>query len=153
MPPEVAAAAKLTTEYRAKTGRSFYSDLIDEEMKTKRRVYEDKHVAVFTPYASFYHYEVWIFAKRPVDNISRLNDQEFSSFAKALFHVLTLLKKFDLSYNFFCHQIAADRNEHFCIKVEPRDSVWGGVELGSGLVINSVSPEDAADLYRQAFKK
>jgi len=54
-----------------------------------------------------------------------------------------------LSFNFFLHQIISDRDQHFYLKIQPRDSVWAGVELGSGLVVNSISPEIAAKFYRE----
>jgi hypothetical protein len=38
------------------------------------------------------------------------------------------------------------------MKIQPRESVWAGVELGSGLVINSIAPEDAAKFYREKLK-
>ena len=53
-----------------------------------------------------------------------------------------------LSYNFYLHQVTTDRDEHFYLRIAPRGSVWGGVELGSRAVINSVAPEDAAKFYR-----
>jgi hypothetical protein len=37
----------------------------------------------------------------------------------------------------------------FCLKIEPRGSVWAGVELDAGLIINSVPPEEAAQYYRK----
>jgi len=105
-------------------------------------------MAAFTPYASEYHYEAWIFAKRHLDNISKLNSSEFKSFAKALKKILLKLQKLNLSYNFFLHQVVSEKDQHFYLKIQPRDSVWAGIELGSGLVINSVPPEEAAKYYR-----
>ena len=92
---------------------------------------------------------MWIFTKRHLDNITKLNNQEFKSFAKVLKKILLKLKKLDLSFNFFLHQIISDKNQHFYLKIQPRDSIWAGVELGSGLVINSIPPEDAAKFYRE----
>ena len=74
---------------------------------------------------------------------------EFSSFAKALKLILSKLNKLGLSYNYFCHQVISDKDQHFYLKIQPRDSIWAGVELGSGLVINSISPETAAKFYRK----
>ncbi|MCD4693953.1 galactose-1-phosphate uridylyltransferase, partial [bacterium] len=85
--------------------------------------------------------------KRHVDNISLLNEKEFSSFAKALKKILKKLNSLDLSFNFFLHNVISDKNQHLYLKIEPRDSVWAGVELGSGLVINSIPPEEAAKFY------
>jgi len=118
-------------------------------MKSERKVYEDRYAAAFTPYASQYHYETWIFTKRHLDNISRLNEKELRSFAKILKQVLTKMKSLDLSFNFFMHQVISDEDQHFYIKIQPRDSIWAGVELGSGVIINSVPPEEAAKFLRK----
>lgn len=148
LPPLLKEEARLVAEYHQETGRNFYADLIKKEMKSPRKIFEDKHMAVFAPYASQYHYEAWIFSKRPVDNIARLTSLEIASAAKFLKKILVKLKDLDLSYNYFCHQVVSNRHQHFCLKIEPRDSVWGGVELGSGMVVNSVLPEKAARFYR-----
>ena len=42
--------------------------------------------------------------------------------------------------------------QRFVLKVEPRKSVWAGLELATGIIINPVSPEQAAKEYRAAFK-
>jgi len=118
-------------------------------MKSERKIFEDKFVAAFTPYASEYHYEAWIFTKRHLDNIAKLDDDEFKSFAKILKVILLKLQRLDLSFNFFLHQVISNKDQHFYLKIQPRDSVWAGIELGSGLVINSVLPEDAAEYYKR----
>jgi hypothetical protein len=74
---------------------------------------------------------------------------ELKSFAKALKIITTKLQALNVDYNFFLHNVISNTAQHFYIKVQPRDSVWAGVELGSGLVINSISPEVAAKYYRE----
>jgi galactose-1-phosphate uridylyltransferase len=72
---------------------------------------------------------------------------------KCLKLILSKLEESGLDYNFFLHNVVPDTNQHFYIKIQPRDSVWAGVELGSGLVINSISPEVAAKYYKKNAKK
>jgi hypothetical protein len=38
------------------------------------------------------------------------------------------------------------------MKIAPRGSVWAGVEIGSGLVINPIDPDEAAKYYRKGLK-
>ena len=147
-PPDVQEELQLAQSYMIKNKTCPYCDIIKKEMKSKRKIFEDKHIVAFTPYASEYHYEAWIFPKRHVDNITLLNQVELKSFAKALKIILVKLKKLDLSFNYFLHNVVSDKNQHFYLKIQPRDSIWAGVELGSGLVINSISPEAAAKYYR-----
>jgi UDPglucose--hexose-1-phosphate uridylyltransferase len=149
LPPDINEELCLAFEYKNKHRSCAYCDIIKKEMKSPRKVFENKYLAVFTPYASQYHYEAWLFTKRHLDNITKLNQDEFKSFAKILKKLLTKLHKLNLSYNYFLHQITSFEDQHFYLKIQPRESVWAGVELGSGLVINSVSPEVAAKYYRQ----
>ena len=149
LPPDVYEELKLAKKYKLKNKTCAYCDIIKQEMKTERKIFEDKNVAVFAPYASEYHYEAWIFPKKHLDNITKLNESEIKSFAKALKLILFKLDKIGLSYNYFFHQILSDDDQHFYVKIQPRDSIWAGVELGSGLVINSVLPEQAAKFYRE----
>lgn len=149
LPPEIKEELELTRQYQAKYKTCAYCDVIKKEIKSSRKIYEDKFMAAFAPYASQYHYEVWIFTKRHLDNITKLNDNEFKSFAKFLKKILIKLSELNLSFNYFLHQVISDNGQHFYLKIQPRDSVWAGVELGSGLIINSVPPEQAAKFFRE----
>ena len=54
-----------------------------------------------------------------------------------------------LPYNYYFHQAIHDKDQHFYMKIIPRGSVWAGVEIGSGIIINPISPEQAAKFYRK----
>ena len=149
LPPDIHEELGLAQAYKIEHGTCPYCDIIAKEMKSERKIFEDKFVAAFTPYASEYHYEARIFTKRHLDNIAKLDDDEFKSFAKILKVILLKLQRLDLSFNFFLHQVISNKDQHFYLKIQPRDSVWAGIELGSGLVINSVLPEDAAEYYKR----
>ncbi len=148
LPPDILHELTEAKKYYTATGHCPYCDIIKQEMKGRRKIFEDDSVAAFAPYASQHHYETWIFPKRHLDNITSLNAAEFSSFARSLKLILFKLHQLGLAYNFFMHQVISDNNQHFFLKIQPRENVWGGVELGSGLVINSVAPETAAKFYR-----
>ncbi len=148
LPPDIEEELTLARQYSHKHRSCSYCDTIKKEIKSPRKIFEDEHTAAFAPYASEYHYEAWIFTKRHLDNISKLNVSEIKSFAKALKKILLKLHKLNLSYNFFLHQVVSEKDQHFYLKIQPRDSIWAGVELGSGLVINSMPPEEAAKYYR-----
>ncbi|MDO8260325.1 MAG: DUF4931 domain-containing protein, partial [Candidatus Magasanikbacteria bacterium] len=149
LPPDIEEELNIAKKYKTENGTCAYCDIIKKEMKSERKVYEDKYAVAFTPYASQYHYETWLFSKRHLDNISKFNDNEFKSFAKMLKLILRKLQSLDLSFNFFMHQVISEHDQHFYIKIQPRDSVWAGVEIGSGMIINSVPPELAAEYFRE----
>ena len=153
LPPDVYQELGLAQAYTIKHGICPYCDIIQKEMKTERKIFEDNQVAAFAPYASEYHYEAWIFTKRHLDNITKLNDKELKSFAQALKQIFSSLHSLGLAFNFYLHQVVSNKDQHFYLKIQPRDSVWAGVELGSGMVINSVPPEYAAAFYRGEIKE
>jgi len=150
LPPDVREELELADRYRRENnGACPYCDILKKELGGKRKILSDGLIGAFAPYASEYHYEAWLLPKRHVDNIAQLTGREIRSLAKALKLVLAKVHGLHLAYNFFMHQVISYPHQHFCVKVQPRDSnIWAGVELGSGMVINSVPPEKAAAYYR-----
>ncbi len=148
IPPDVFEELDKAQEYKIKHGTCIYEEIIKKEKKSARHIWHDKNIIAFCPFASMYHHEAWIFPFRHLDNIARLNKNELKSLAKALKLIITKLEKHQISYNFFMHQSVSHQDQHFYIKIQPRESIWAGVELGSGMVINSIPPEKAAKFYR-----
>jgi UDPglucose--hexose-1-phosphate uridylyltransferase len=151
LPPHLFDKSQRQQAYKLKHGHCVYCDVVAKESKSPRLVFKDKHIIVFTPYASMFNYEVWIMPIKHRDNITELSDLEKKSFAKALKHILTKIGQLNLPYNFYFHQVINDNDQHLYMKIVPRGSVWAGVEIGSGLIINPIDPADAADFYRQGL--
>ncbi len=151
LPPHLFDKSQRQQAYKLKHGHCVYCDVIAKESKGPRLVYRDKHVVAFTPYASMFNYEIWIMPIKHRDNITELTEPEMKSFAKILKHVLIKIGQLDLPYNFYFHQVINDNDQHLYMKVVPRGSVWAGVEIGSGLIINPIDPDEAATFYRQGL--
>lgn len=149
LPPHIVHKLTNVQAYRVQYGTCYYCQLIRKEWKGPRHVFGDRYVSVFAPWASSYSYEAWIFPRRHVDNITRLKPEEYTSFARALKRILRKLNAVNLPYNYYLHQAVTDKEEHFYLRIAPRREIWGGIELGSRLIINPVSPEEAAHFYRQ----
>lgn len=148
LPPDVLGDLKTAQEYQIKNGLCPYCKILKDEEKSPRHIYSDENIVAFTPYASQFHYEAWLFPRRHLDNLVLLKPRERKSLAASLKLILTKLNSLNLSYNLFLHDIVKDKNQHFYLKIQPRESIFAGLELGSGLVINSISPEVAAKFYR-----
>ncbi len=147
LPPHLFDKSQKIQEYKLKNGTCIYCDIIKKEKNGSRFVWEDKNVIAFTPYASMYNYEIWILPKRHLDNITCLNQAERKSWAKILKMILEKIGILGLPYNYYFHQVIHDKDQHLYMKIVPRGSVWAGVEIGSGIVINPISPEQAAKFY------
>ncbi|MFA5107516.1 MAG: DUF4931 domain-containing protein [Patescibacteria group bacterium] len=149
IPPHVLEKLARAEEYEIRNGRCYYCRLIKREQGGPRWVWHDKNVAVLTPYASTYNYEVMILTRRHIDNLADLNDRERRSVALALKPILSKLNAINFPYNFYVHQVVHYKDEHFYIRICPRRDTWAGLELGSRLIVNTVSPEEAARFYRR----
>lgn len=153
VPPHIITRRERAEAYQIEHNRDYYSDLLLREENGPRWIASGKHVCALTPYASMYNYEAWIMPWRRVDNVSLLNDGEIREMAHYLKTILTKVNEEGLPYNYYLHQVVGDRREHMYLRIAPRRDVWAGVELGSRLVVNTVSPESAAEFYRPAFAK
>lgn len=150
LPPHLFDKAQQIQNYKLEHGTCVYCDVLDRESRGPRRVFANDHVVAFCPYASMHNYEVWILPRRHLDNVTMLNHNERLEFAKALKLVLPKIRGLGLPYNYYFHQVVNDDDQHLYMKIIPRGSVWAGVEIGSGVVINAIPPEDAAKYYREA---
>lgn len=153
IPPQLRDKSQKVLEYRLRRGTCVYCNVIDSERTGPRLVFEKDGVIAFTPYASMHNYELWILPTRHIDNVTQLNDTERNAWAEILKTSLLAITKLGLPYNFYFHEVVFDEDQHLYMKITPRGSVWAGVEIGSGIIINPISPEDAAEYYRSEFKK
>ena len=149
IPPHIAQRLANVKQYNIEHGTCYYCDTLIKEKRGPRRIIATKHVTAFSPYVSHYPYEAWIFPTRHLDNITQLRPVERRAFAAAIRHILGKLNTINVPYNYYLHQTLTDNDEHFYLRIAPRQQTWGGIEVGSRLVINSMPPEDAAKFYRK----
>jgi UDPglucose--hexose-1-phosphate uridylyltransferase len=128
-------------------GYDVYGDIIRSEKDSFRRVAENGTAVCFTPYASRFPLEAWIFPKRYVRNITEFDEQEYLDFARILKGLLVKLQSINASYNFDLHY-GLDKLR-FHLELLPRLTKWAGFEHSTGTIINVVTPEDAAKFYRE----
>ncbi len=148
LPPHLKDKSHNVQAYKLKHGTCVYCDVIKKEHRGPRKVFEDKNVIAFCPWAPMHNYEIWLMPKRHLDNVTLLTPAERLSFAKFLKKILQKINLLGMPYNYYFHQVINDEDQHLYLKITPRGSVWAGVEIGSGLIINPVSPEEAAKFYR-----
>jgi UDPglucose--hexose-1-phosphate uridylyltransferase len=122
----------------------------DESARPARIVYQDAWCIAFAPYASRSPFEVWIVPRHHAADFGRVDDAGLASTAEALRQVLGRLATLDgPPYNLVLHtaplreQVEATYHWHW--EVHPRLREIAGLELGTGLPVNPVSPEEAVD--------
>jgi len=146
--PKIPEAVKEKLNAIKKYKKCPYCDIIKQEMKSPRKIFVNKSFASFAPFASRFNYEAWIFPKKHIRNITELEDIELVDLAELIKKILVKLSKLTDSYNMLLHYAPKGSDLHFHIEITPRIAIWGGFELSTGAVINSVAPETAAGFYR-----
>ena len=123
----------------------------DEQRHPERLVWEDASTIAFAPFASRSPFEVWIVPRRHEADFGRATDPDIAATAEALRQVLgRLAASLDgPPYNLVLHTAPlreqVDATYHWHWEVHPRLREIAGLELGTGLPVNPVSPEDAVE--------
>ena len=134
-----------------------FCDIIEKEAQNSRNILENGDFLVFAPYASINPMEFWIIPKKHSPNILNLAGDEASMFARTLQTSLRALKEVvnDPPYNFGFH-ISIDPNAvdyyHWHLEVYPKLATWAGFEKSTGVYINTVPPESAAESLKKSIK-
>ena len=137
-------------------GECPYCRLAREEARIGTRlIWQDAESVAFAPYASRSPFEVWIVPRRHAADFARATDVDVASTAEALRQVLGRLARLDgPPHNLVLHTAPlrerVDATYHWHWEIHPRLREIAGLELGTGLPVNPVSPEEAVEeLLRQ----
>ncbi len=157
VPPDVSRSINGGHDFFEKNKKCVHCVMLDWEKKEKKRVvYENKHFITIVPYASRVPYEVRIFPRKHSSDFEEISEEEMSSFAESLKDALTRLARIlkNPDYNFFIHTASAKVKNvpyyHWHVEILPRTYKWAGLELGTGIEVIAVPPEDAAENLRRA---
>lgn len=138
--------------YWKKHKRCIHCDYIKKEKRTERFIYENDSFIALAPYASVYPYTVLILPKKHSPDFTKMSNGEVFDFADVLKKVLTVVHSLRYGYNFYIH--TSDKpHHHFHLEIRPRPNIYAGFELGSGIIINTMPPEEAAKYLRSKIKK
>ena len=156
VPSVIQAELGASKSYFKGKGKCIFCDIIEQEAKGPRLIFENSDFIVFAPYASISPMAFWIVPKKHAANLLSLNSTEITSFAKTLKASLKALKDVvnDPPYNFGFH-ISIDKTAeefyHWHLEVYPKLSIWAGFEISTGTYINTVTPETAAESLKKTI--
>ncbi|MEZ4649184.1 MAG: DUF4921 family protein [Candidatus Eisenbacteria bacterium] len=130
--------------------------MIQQERNTVRRILcESERFLAFEPFAPRFPYETWIVPTYHEGAYETSSDEDLLAFGQILGKTLRAIHRALGSppYNFVLH--TAPINEpgrvplfHWHLEIMPKLTKVAGFEWGTGFYINSVPPEDAADVLR-----
>lgn len=152
IPHRIAEELGGAARFVIREGECPFCRLVREEvMRGDRLVWEDDDNVAFAPYASRSAFEVWIVPRRHDADFGRADDAAIRATAEALRQVLgRLASALDgPPYNLVLHTAPlreqVDGTYHWHWEIHPRLRDIAGLELGTGLPVNPVSPEDAVE--------
>ncbi len=149
LPPLIEEEAEAVHDSMSEFGMCPMCKVVNLESNGPRLILSTDNFVAFAPWASTHAYEFWIFPKRHETSFLKVSQREIQDFSTMLISTLggldTLLK--NPPYNVAFH-ISSEKKTtkqiHWHIEVYPQIVKWAGLERGSGVFINPVSPEVAA---------
>lgn len=159
LPPDIKRSINGSERFYKEHHKRVYDVMIEwERSEGKRVVHENKYFITFCPFVSKTSYEVRIFPQESHAHFEKMPEEQLEYLGEILLLVLkkvqSALKSPD--YNFFIHtapfeRMTTDAHEFYTwhIEVLPKISTVGAFELGSGIDVNTVNPDEAAKLLRE----
>lgn len=120
-------------------------------------VEKGEHFVAIKPFASRYEWEVHILPVIHEPDFLLVSDEQLVDLARVMRRTMARLESVlgGAQFNYFLHSLPhntrqqdCDNSYHWHIEICPRTSIPTGFELGSGLFVNTISPEDAARQLR-----
>ena len=155
IPPAMLAELASAEYYWSKHRRNIFSQLVEEELSHRQRfVAEDESFVAFCAYAGRQPYETWILPREQQACFQDLDDDESSRLSILLRKLVSSLQKrlSPLSYNLVLHTSPTQKEVsefyRWHLELIPRSTQLAGFEWGTGMHINPLSPERAAEILR-----
>jgi UDPglucose--hexose-1-phosphate uridylyltransferase len=156
VPPDVEHSLGGSTRYFKKFKRCVHCEMIGYEKKNNKRIiYENQGAIVFTPFISREPFELRVFPKKHLPYFENTLDEDLAWMVEALQVGLQKIERKlkDPDYNFFIHTAPLKdknkyKNYHWHIEIQPKISISAGFELGTGIEITVVDPDEAAKILR-----
>jgi len=156
VPPHVRYPIEQAVLHYDKYGTCVYCDTIDEERRQKERlILETDNFLAFCPWAARSPFECRIYPRRHMASYISINGEEIDELAGVLRSLLlkisNCLDNPDYNYVLRSSPIGDEdtRYLHWYIVVIPKITTPAGFEIGSGIYINTVAPEDSARFLRE----
>jgi UDPglucose--hexose-1-phosphate uridylyltransferase len=136
-------------------GNCLLCAVVDAEEEARHRlIYLDDQVMVLCPFWSGTPYEMLILPRAHSPHLFRAAPETLASVGVGVTRALNALRVRlgDIAYNVMFHSAPyrVSGDYHWHVHVQPKVTTRGGFELGSGVLINVVQPEQAAEELRAA---
>lgn len=152
LPPVILREMAFSSLYQQEHGKCFFCEIKKHE---KRVLFENRHFVAVRPSFARFPYEFWLIPKRHVYCFPQLNAVEAKAFMKSLVECVKMVFNVATDYNILFHNSPKEGlgGLHFHCEIIPRTNVWAGLELGTGVIVDSRSAEQALQELSGKAKK
>lgn len=155
MPLHIRSRIENAMRFFDDTGECLMCRMIKDELNEGTRIVMDtKHFTALVPYAALSPFHTWIFPKKHSGFFGDMQSDEIWDIASNLKSIMARLyhglNNPDFNYVVMSGN-PSDVNSgfiHWYLSIVPRVAMASGFELGSGMYINSLIPEKAAEYLR-----
>lgn len=168
IPKKIELEIESFKEHKEKTGRCLMCDLLEDEKNAGSRIiFENEHFIVYLPFWCEYPYGIYVAAKRHIQNLTEMTDDEKTALAQTLKEAAgTLDSLFDYTFPYMMCMYQNPVNSgdmsdfcHFHIAFYPpmrsADKIKfnASSETGAWAHCNPTAPEEKAKELRAAHEK
>lgn len=155
VPSSVRRRTEESRRYFDDYGKDVLQTILEDEVASgERLIVESDHFAAFVLYAALSPFHIWITPKMPRDSFLQAEHHELRDLAGVvqdiLYRIYAGLR--DPDYNMIIRtnpvKEAGSNHFHWYISMVLRVSRMAGFEMGSGMHINTLPPEEAAMFLR-----
>ena len=155
VPRYIRTRSEVAVNYFDEKRRSLYSDIRDNELDAGVRIIiETEKFVVFHPFASQRPFETWIMPKESLASFGHIRSEDIPYLAQVLKQVL--LKLYygldNPDYNLVVDSapVGEECSDYYQwhLRIVPRITDVAGFEIGSGIFINTVLPEETAPFLK-----
>ncbi|MDY6974537.1 MAG: galactose-1-phosphate uridylyltransferase, partial [Thermodesulfobacteriota bacterium] len=139
-----------------KIGICVLCEVLNFELKEEKRVIcQNEHFAGIVPYAANVPHETWIIPKVHQAGFNRITEAEVKSLADILLIMLKKLYKVldNPNFNYVIYSAPYRMSDvpffHWHFKIVPRIKTPGGFEIGTRIHVNTVYPEESAEMLQR----
>ncbi|MBJ7458239.1 MAG: hypothetical protein JHD02_03525 [Thermoleophilaceae bacterium] len=156
-PPVARERERMRAYYEHTQGRNLLEDLLVEEIRGGQRLVEiDDSAALIAPFASATPYRLAVIPRRPEPRFEHSPSRGTAMLHKALMALSGAIEFGEGAappLNIWIRTAPRDAQGYtWRIEIAPRLGQPASFELGTGVGINPVAPEDAAEQFRGALK-
>lgn len=155
LPSDVRKSLRGAKEYRGKHNKCVHCTMLKWEREERRSIFQNEYFIVYSPFVPRTNFELRIYPRRHKSNFEKINKSERKYLAEALWQALHRLYKGlkDPAYNFFIHTAPCDGKDykyyHWHIEILPKTNIWAAIELGTGVEVIAIEPEEVAKFLRK----